>query len=417
MDKKIVAVVIVVILLVAGIGTYFALGGGSSKYRSDDDTGRLKIYGNADNNDYLDNDDVKALEKIINGEMKETTFADANQDGKVDSKDIDFVKRMVNREKMTIYYLNNDGIVKTAHYPETTLSALPNTTLALMKSIGATSMIKAISGGSYDKTMFGDLLENAKTISSSMTTLDLDMAIDLGIDCVIVDYSSAYLKDYAKFEAANIDVVRIDAAGGLDSLDWALTVGYLCGIEKSSQDFVKWSDDVYKDIQKRISKINKKVTTLAVTMTNSVAGYEGSAYATSLCAGAINLADFPTSKKAEIGDEWILSEKYSSQFIAHTCNYSFATVGDEVQELWDKYKPYFKDTDAYKAGQYFIFNSNVPNIIRVAYQVEMYYPEVFEDGYATDLVQDWIDKFIPSLKDFKAGEDGIFLIKASMVKT
>lgn len=415
MDKKIIAIVAVVILVVAGIGTYFALGGNSS-YRSDDDTGRLMIYGNANNDDYLDKEDISALEKIISGDMKETPFADANQDGKVDNKDVEFVKRMVNREKMTIYYMNNDKEVKTAHYPETTLSALPNTTLALMKSIGATSMIKAMSGGSYDPTMFGDIMEQAEVISSSMTTLDLDKAIDLGIDCVVVDYSSAYLKDYKKFEAANIDVVRIDAAGGLDSLNWALTVGYLCGIEKSSQEFVKWSDLTYKDMQEKISKINKKVTTLAVTMTNSVAGYEGSAYATSVCAGAINLADFPTSKKAEIGDEWILSEKYSSQFISHTCNYSFSTVGDDVQKLWDRYKPYFKDTDAYKAGHYFIFNSNVPNIIRVAYQVEMYYPEIFEEGYASNLVQEWIDKFIPSLKDFKVGEDGIFLIKASMVK-
>ncbi|MBR2255624.1 MAG: ABC transporter substrate-binding protein [Candidatus Methanomethylophilaceae archaeon] len=406
MDKKVIAVVAIVILVIAGAGIFLALKGGDSgsdEYRSDDDTGRLKIFGNADNNDYLDNDDVKALQKIIKGEMEKTPFADANQDGKVDSADVDFVKRMVNREKMTIYYLNNDGVVKSAHYPETTLSAIPNTTLALMKSIGATNMIKAISGGNYDKTMFGDLMANAEVISSSMTTLDLDKALDLKIDCVVVDYSSAYLKDYEKFEKAGIDVVRIDAAGGLDSLDWALTVGYLCGIESSSQDFVKWSDEVYDDIQKGISKVNKKVTTLAVTMTNSVAGTEGSAYATSVCAGAINLADFPTSKKAEIGDEWILSEKYSSQFIAHTCNYSFSTVGDAVDDLWEKYKPYFKDTDAYKAGHYFIFNSNVPNIIRVAYQVEMYYPEVFADGYASKLVQEWIDKFIPSLKDFKVG--------------
>ena len=416
MDTKLIAVVAVAIVAVAGVGIFFALGAGGSDYRSDDDTGRLMIYGNANNDDYIDNEDVKALEKIVNKEMDPTPFADANQDGTVDANDVEFVKRMVNREKMTIFYKNNDGEVKSAHYPETTLSALPNTTLALMKSIGVTDMIKAISGGTYDPTMFGDLIANAETISSSMTTLDLDRAIDLGIDCVIVDYSSAYLKDYKKFEAANIDVVRIDAAGGLDSLNWALTVGYLCGKEESSQSFVKWSDDIYKDIQKRVAKSDKKVTTLAVTMTNSVAGYEGSAFGTSECTGAKNLADFPTSKKAEIGDEWILSEKYSSDFIAHTCNYTFATIGEDVQKIWDKYGVYFKDTDAYKAGHYFIFNSNVPNIIRVAYQVEMYYPDQFEDGYASKLVQDWIDKFIPSLKDFKVGTDGIFLIKASMVE-
>ena len=420
-STKLIAVAVVAIVVVAAVGLVLMSGDEDSEYRSDNDQGRLKIFGNANNDDYLDEKDIEALESIISGEMEKTPFSDANQDGKVNQSDIDFVERMVDREKMTIYYLNNNSEVKSCAYPKSSVAALPNTTLALMKSIGATDMIKGIPGGNLDATMFADLKESATVMSSKATDIDLDTAADEGIDCVVVDYSSVYLKNYEQFEKAQIDVIRINAAGGLDSLDWALTVGSRLGLEEESQAFVKFSDDLLKEMNDKLETVSDadRVTTLSVTMSNSIGGIGSSSFVTSEDAGARNLADWTTTtQKANVGDEWILKEQYSSDFIAHTCNYSFSTTSDEIQEIWDTYKVYFEGTDAYKDGGYFIFNSNVPVVIRIAYQVEMYYPDLFEEGYASGIIQEWIDTFIDNLHEdgFTVGEDGIFLIKSDMVK-
>jgi iron complex transport system substrate-binding protein len=74
MNPKLIAIVAVVIICVAAVGAYVVTnnGGGSDKYVSDDNTGRLRVFGNANNDDYLNNADVAFLEKIIAGQEKET---------------------------------------------------------------------------------------------------------------------------------------------------------------------------------------------------------------------------------------------------------------------------------------------------------------------------------------------------------
>ena len=57
-NKQIAAVAVVAILIVAAVGVYFVMSGGDSEYRSTNTDCRLQILGNADENDYLDSNDI-----------------------------------------------------------------------------------------------------------------------------------------------------------------------------------------------------------------------------------------------------------------------------------------------------------------------------------------------------------------------
>lgn len=93
-NNKLYAIIIVAVLIVAGVGAFFLMGSSDSEYRSTNTDGRLTVLGNANEDDYLDKEDVDALEKMIgNGEY--TVMADANNDGKVDQKDVDMVKKII----------------------------------------------------------------------------------------------------------------------------------------------------------------------------------------------------------------------------------------------------------------------------------------------------------------------------------
>lgn len=77
--KQIGAIAVVVIVIVAGAGIYLAFGGGSSNNSpnyglSDNIDGRLTIFGNANNDDYIDERDVEAVESIIAGELEPVYF-------------------------------------------------------------------------------------------------------------------------------------------------------------------------------------------------------------------------------------------------------------------------------------------------------------------------------------------------------
>ena len=227
------------------------------------------------------------------------------------------------------------------------------------------------------------------------------------------------MKNAAEFEDAGIDVIRLNVASGMDYIRYAITIGFLLDIEESTNKFVEFNDKTYADIQEKLKSVTKKVTTLGVSMTNSVAGTTGAAYEVSENAGANNIADWTkTTQKTTDGDpEWILN--YPSDFIAHTCNYNHdVNTYDECKAVWDTYYTYFEDTKAYKNGNYFLFNSNVPVVLRVAVQASLYYPDLFGPDYYNNLVQEWIDKFIGNLseKHHTAGVDGIYYINQAVLE-
>lgn len=423
MNTKMIAAVVVVVIVAASAGgaLIYLNNSSDSKYVSTDNTGRLMIYGNADNNDYLDNNDVTTIEKIIqNGTWNKTTnpLADADQNGVINDADLEIVKALANRQPVEkVYYINSDNLVKSTHYPIKNIAALPNTTLSLLKSINAEPKIKGICGGTMDRFFFSDLYDTAEVMSSSAGTIDLEIAKGK-IDAVVCDYSSAYMKNAAQFEEAGIDVIRINAASGMDYINYAITIGFLLDLEDSTNKFVEFNDTLYADIQKKVKTVDKKVTTLAVSMTNSVAGTTGAAFFVSENAGAKNIADWTaTTQKTTDGDpEWLLN--YPSDFIAHTCNYSHDTnTYEEVKKIWDNYSPYFDKTVAYSHGNYFLFNSNIPVVLRVAVQASLYYPDLFDEGFYNAQVQKWIDNFIGNLHElnFKAGVDGIYWINQDVL--
>ena len=137
-SKMIWAAAIVAILVVGGAAAVLAIN------NSDDDdvassnnmVGRLTVFGNANNDDYINSDDVDEIKAILAGEKEpvyfscykeykgsvaKRSFADANADGTIDETDLQMVQDMVDRkEGMKIYFYDVDGVISSCTYPLTT---------------------------------------------------------------------------------------------------------------------------------------------------------------------------------------------------------------------------------------------------------------------------------------------------------
>ena len=96
MNSKIIAVVIVAILAVAGIGVVVLTTGNDDSYKTVE-TNRLVVYGNANNDDTIDTHDLDIVKSIADGESvwdsQSNPFADTNADGVIDSKDVDLLRK------------------------------------------------------------------------------------------------------------------------------------------------------------------------------------------------------------------------------------------------------------------------------------------------------------------------------------
>ena len=420
---KLIAIIAVVIVVVAGIGVAFMLND-NSPYRSDDDTGRLMIFGNADNNDYLDNEDISTLEKIIAGEMDATPLSDANQDGKVDQSDIDWVRKMVDREPMEIYYqyiYDGNKITKSVKYPVGNIVAVGTNVTVTIKALGGVKNVVAMHGGDMDLTLFSDMVGIPK-VSSSILDADLEEVSKYKVDAIVTQDSASYLKNESLFAAAGIGVIRVSASDGLESLTGILTLGYLMDLEERANSYVQFCDEILDRVISSVGsdsmKDSDRVTALSVTMTNYLGGLPSDYYAATQLAGAKNLADWDTTtKRFNIGDEWLLESKYDADFIIHARGIGYGSV--DINNVWGTYSIYFTDMRAYSEGNYVILNGNMPVSLRLAYMATIFYPDIFGADWADQLHQRYIDDYMDNLseKGYDVKVDGVFVIWKSMVES
>ena len=80
---KILAVVVIAVVIAAGLTVFFVMNNKDDKGKTSLGSGRLLVYGNADNDDYYDEADVDLIKKIADSgtwDSKKYPFADANYD-------------------------------------------------------------------------------------------------------------------------------------------------------------------------------------------------------------------------------------------------------------------------------------------------------------------------------------------------
>lgn len=72
-----------------------------------DEGSRLWVYGNANEDDRIDDEDLAYIRDVIDGAREATTLSDANLDGVVDERDLEYVQRIIDGDEMDVYYIDN----------------------------------------------------------------------------------------------------------------------------------------------------------------------------------------------------------------------------------------------------------------------------------------------------------------------
>lgn len=424
MDKRILAIAVVAIVVVAAV--VYAVAGNSG---NDDDRtpvnvqASLSICGNANGDYKIDSSDLDVINKIISGDASASDYplADANHDGKVDQSDYDLVRTMIDKSNTSLWVLDDKGDYVQVPYPLTKTVVVGTNPITTAILIGATQYILGYSSTSYP-VIHSPIIENSRALGGTITDLNTDEAIanfmDLDSDCGGLDAVIAlpsYLKKSAAFiEKADIPIIRIDPRYGWDSISGALTMGYMYGpdTEKRSQEFAEYTFETLESIEKKLESVDVKKTYLAVAAGNNI-GRLDSAY-NKVCdyAGGSPVANLPGSsaETIEIGSEGYKNYKpdyiVSFRTLDYSIDWTHAVTGKVTtpQMEWDKYKAYWEDMDAYKNLTY--VNLAMPVIAQIAYVAELFYPEVFGEGFGDEVHQTIVDRFMEYLgADFDVSED------------
>lgn len=443
--KQVGALAVVVVVLIAGVSVYLAMGGGrdpsSPNYGlSENIDGRLTIFGNANNDDYIDQRDVEAVQAIIDGEEEavyfdctltyggqtvQMTLADANADGVVDETDLDIIQRMVNREEgMTVYFYDVDGVVSHCTYPLTTLAiGYKSNYEAVLICDAVDSCLYACDqvadGGAYSQwyTMFS----SAQSIGSRFTP-DYEVFTQ-GSN----EPPSAFLTGTrAWFDAdmettlapLGVDVVRLPFWEDNVTVSGIITLGYLLDCEEAAYEYAEIADSVLLTIEEALEDIPLEDRPLVY------ASYSGTSISTLhngvhefvwACGGKTVLDIGGYQSGASIDGEGLVD--MNPDFIVFSVYYGFLEEYDTLEStkeyVYDmlmntdgRYLSVAEMTEAYQNGNVYIMDQGMfmgpASYIPIAYMANILYPDLF-DFDVDALFAEYLERYHPeySIEDFE----------------
>lgn len=297
MVKKnmIIAIVAAVVIIVAAAAAVLVLNNGGNGPAEkpeayDDSDVRLRIFGNANGDDVIDDKDVKAIQGLIDNEVadwkKTNYFADANHDGKIDDKDVEVVKKIIAKESVKMWYETSFSTKDTVatgenkrldayvNYPIGTKVGCEYTTVDFLSVLGVYNYFKAT-----DSTMannYGDSTYPGISKLPSMGERNNLTLEDLGqmnregiIDTVIMwsgGTSTMYLWDKAVSSglADKVSMVMVTCQGK-GCVNGVLMLAAMFGDQTLSDKYVNWYDKGMAKLGE-IGKTVDKKTVLVVQM-------------------------------------------------------------------------------------------------------------------------------------------------------
>ncbi len=432
MNVKFIAVGLVAILIVAGSAVFLLAGDDDENQLPKNEDGRLMIFGNATNDDYLDEDDLELIESIAKGSVQwdktKNPYADANHDGEVNFADVEFVKRLIARESMDIWYVDGDNKVQQIHYPLKTIAIVGTQQMIAAQAMGILDKVAGVSGTPlvFDNVLH-KTLSTRPSISNSPTKIDITMYSNVaqtvpgGIDAVLCAASGLTSQQEA-CDQAGITLVRMDSSTLKGEIRTFLTFGYLMQNEKRSHDLAQFIDAFNADMNKKLDTIpdDKRITSLVLS--SNTKSFMGGLVCSNTRAFSerVNLvgthnnitnADLGNDEKKMIaeGDVWHLSAKYQSDVVVDmVTGFGYNTTAEDFAKFWERIfeAPEFSMTkmSAYPNG-FAVISRDIPGPVMMGYYAEFFYPEVFGEGYGDKVHQAWCDRFFEDLgPDFDASK-------------
>ncbi|MGN1045445.1 MAG: ABC transporter substrate-binding protein [Candidatus Methanomethylophilaceae archaeon] len=437
---KIVAVIVVIVVACAGVGTFMIL----NKDNGNDIniTAALEVYGNANGDYKIDESDITVIQKIIDGEegytLEKYPLADAYYDSVVDEKDIEQVRKIIDGgnsdgTQMSVWHINHTTADEKQYVAETkwpVSKVIGNgaaNALIIYEMVGIRENIAGInySASSPPDSIVYSYYNKMPSLGSSTMYLTEDLLTECvennpGTTAVITADNKGYLdgtkgvsEKYIE-ETLGLDVIRIEHAA-VDPEDYAsaiLTVGFLFNKNTKAYEAAEWVQNVFDHIESETSKATEKVR-VAATSYYSYLSARNSDYADVTVAAGGEYTLWESSKSSiyfmdsgsYTADPEILKPEYQPDVIIALRTSAFLGLakdgaswyGDEsnwnVSTMQSQLKN-FNVFECYGSKNVYTISGDIPVVARVLYSAAIMYPDLISMEYADQMHQEFVDKFL-----------------------
>lgn len=389
----------------------------------------LRVFGNANEDYKIDEDDVKTMELYLKmtEEDRAEKFAanpllDANYDGDFNEKDLELVKKIVRDEPCTVWHYNesnNQNYVVSTKWPvKSALATAAANNLWLITAAGISDKIHGITyslSSPPDPSLFPQF-SKMESIGGSSTTMPVDNASkwisEYGVTAIISDKSESTIskKDVEPvYEDMGVDIIRVGAAiVDIDNYCAQLfLLGFLFQTEDKCVDIAKWWGSLQKEIEDKLEGVEK----VKVVACNGNAGKNGiwvsagnSDYKALVVAaggeyalGDEVLTDYAGGAYFKKTDGWLYNYDVDKIINIRTNDWYSGTVDNAAK--YEDSVGIFSETEAYQNGQAYVITGDAPIPIRLAYAAAVMYPDIFPMEWADQKNQEYLELFTESTLD------------------
>ncbi len=431
MDKKIVAAIAIVAVVVIAGAAVFMMGSGNSKDPlSYFDNAGLKVLGNADEDNDIDMDDYNAVKKLIDDKAstKDNKLADANNDDVLDNLDLNKIKEIIDGTKTAVWHVNyhdtnGDGtmdkeLVKTIIPVTSTImtGSANNFMMFNLLGIEAGEIVKgACYGSTNDKFLYDTNYLDTKQVEK-LGSLSYEIPFEDGkigssdiikekhVTCLVTDWNRIYITNEDAFEAAGVDVVRI-AAASFDKDVYTHSIcllGLIFGEEEQAETILSIYDQTYEEINNAISGLKSSQIKKAVaSSTTAAVSSADSDYTAVIEAAGAEFAlkgyDFGGASVIYVKDNLGIfdTRKYQIDNIVHIRTaLTYGSTTADIAKSWAEYANGMSLWEHVYDGQVLISGS-IPVPARVAYAAYAIYNDEL-----SQLSEEWAKSILSNFEQY-----------------
>jgi len=214
----------------------------------------LNIFGNANGDEVVDEEDIALIEAMINGSEPRTELADADIDGDVDRDDLARIEEIIRGDPTQIALIDSVGRVVTAEVPVERIIPLNMRHATAVIVLGGEDKIVGVDTTVQDRELlFGDL--SAVESVGNTKEPDLETIVSLEPDLVITFThlgSTDQLDENLPSETA---LVRFDLSRADGIKEEMMLLGYLIGDRDAARGYQEWYDRYMGTVEERVSAI------------------------------------------------------------------------------------------------------------------------------------------------------------------
>ncbi len=201
----------------------------------------LGIFGNANEDDTINMQDVTYTELIILEYRDQTDLADAKYDGKINMQDVTQIELVILGKEKELTIVDDADDVVTIPKP---VERVVNKHWAIddaMRILGVADRIVAVDRNTKEQTIYYPELSKLPCFGEGFGFIDYELILDLHPDLFIVRYAGKY-KEEPEEKLSGIPVISMKLSHPEGFKERMIKFGYIFDARDEAEEYLNWQD-------------------------------------------------------------------------------------------------------------------------------------------------------------------------------